>query len=380
MATDFPDAAIGKFLRIFQGGFADPGYYRYERVYKWNAHVLWKKTLNKKLFTQLLTAKQYAEICKRALRVDAQTKFMLASSQKMALSDAVKGAKGAKDFAGGLYELVYGRGDYEGRFNAFAEVLQGLPKRKSPVFAWPIQTIFPFLASPKEHIFLKPEVTQKAGEHWGVELSYSPRPNWSTYSRLLKLADVLWQHLAYLNPTDMIDIQSFIWITEFYGYKGPPLPDIGQELAATAAKADEDGDFSPGDLQDERERRLRTIVQRRGQPEFRRKLIAAYGGRCAITGFDAFDALEAAHISPYSGPASNIVSNGLLLRCDVHTLFDLDLIGIEPDRLEVHIAPSLKKTCYAELSGRRIKTPSNPTTALCEKALRQRWLRFRDAD
>ena len=45
--------------------------------------------------------------------------------------------------------------------------------------------------------------------------------------------------------------------------------------------------------------------------------------------------LEAAHISPYRGEDDNHVENGLLLRSDIHTLFDLDLLGIDPERLRV---------------------------------------------
>ncbi len=48
----------------------------------------------------------------------------------------------------------------------------------------------------------------------------------------------------------------------------------------------------------------------------------AYGGRCAVTNCDIEDVLEAAHISPYNGPSTDQVYNGLLLRTDIHTLFD----------------------------------------------------------
>jgi hypothetical protein len=47
---------------------------------------------------------------------------------------------------------------------------------------------------------------------------------------------------------------------------------------------------------------MRAICVRRGRPAFRAALLAAYGGRCAITDCDVEDVLEAAHISPYSGP------------------------------------------------------------------------------
>jgi putative restriction endonuclease len=51
-----------------------------------------------------------------------------------------------------------------------------------------------------------------------------------------------------------------------------------------------------------------------------------------------------AHIMPYMGPATNDVQNGLLLRADVHTLFDLGLIAVEPDPLEVLVTPSVVGT------------------------------------
>jgi putative restriction endonuclease len=75
--------------------------------------------------------------------------------------------------------------------------------------------------------------------------------------------------------------------------------------------------------EDMRDWALRCIAARRGQAAFRAALIDAYGGRCSITGCDAVEALEAAHISPYKGDHTNDVTNGLLLRADLHTLFDL---------------------------------------------------------
>jgi hypothetical protein len=79
---------------------------------------------------------------------------------------------------------------------------------------------------------------------------------------------------------------------------------------------------------DARKRIDQTIVQRQGQPAFRNALMDAYERRCAITGCDVGDVLEAAHISPYLGEHTNRVTNGLLLRADIHTLFDRGLIKV----------------------------------------------------
>ncbi len=100
-------------------------------------------------------------------------------------------------------------------------------------------------------------------------------------------------------------------------------------------------------LEDTRERASRTIALRRGQQEFRSALLHAYGGRCAVTAYSATEVLEAAHISPHRGEQTNVVTNGLLLRADVHTLFDLHLITITSD-MKVRVAPSLAGTPYMD--------------------------------
>jgi hypothetical protein len=70
-----------------------------------------------------------------------------------------------------------------------------------------------------------------------------------------------------------------------------------------------------------RARVLREVIQRRGQQKFRKALIAAYSGRCAISGCPVAPLLEAAHITSYLGPDTNSITNGLLLRADLHTLW-----------------------------------------------------------
>jgi putative restriction endonuclease len=128
----------------------------------------------------------------------------------------------------------------------------------------------------------------------------------------------------------------------------------GQERTASESHA-----FDAVSVIDARERVLAQIVRRRGQKQFREKLLEAYGGRCAITGCDLVEVLEAAHIVPYMGPATDDVQNGLLLRADIHTLFDLGLITLEPESLKVLLAPSLSVTSYRELAGIRVQMPSD---------------------
>jgi hypothetical protein len=165
------------------------------------------------------------------------------------------------------------------------------------------------------------------------------------------------------------------WLKNLPAPASPDGPSAGEVSTKTTQVASTDY-FSPSSLKDERERKLREIVQRRGQPDFRKRLIAAYGGRCAVTGCDAEAALEAAHIVPYTGPQSNHVTNGVLLRADIHTLFDLDLIGIDPESMEISVAVELQATVYAELHGRKPSLPASTDTPH-QSALVKRWARFR---
>ena len=114
----------------------------------------------------------------------------------------------------------------------------------------------------------------------------------------------------------------------------------------------------PESIIDARERVIAAVVRRRGQPEFRKALIEAYDSACAITGCNAVEALEAAHISPYRGPDTNRPSNGLLLRADLHTLFDLGLIAVDTKTMTVVIAESLIDTTYAEINGQLLRLPA----------------------
>jgi putative restriction endonuclease len=75
---------------------------------------------------------------------------------------------------------------------------------------------------------------------------------------------------------------------------------------------------------------------RLGQGAFRVLVTDAYERRCAVTGEKTLPVLEAAHIKPYALNGPHRVSNGILLRSDLHRLFDLGYITITPDlRLEV---------------------------------------------
>lgn len=122
---------------------------------------------------------------------------------------------------------------------------------------------------------------------------------------------------------------------------------------------------------DMRQRILAEVVRRQGQGKFRQALMQAYEGRCAMSGCDAPEVLEAAHILPYRGPHSNSVQNGLLLRADLHTLFDLGLAHICPETWTVQIAPEVAGA-YRSLQGQPANLPSNQADWPTPDNLKQR--------
>ena len=67
----------------------------------------------------------------------------------------------------------------------------------------------------------------------------------------------------------------------------------------------------------------------------------AYDRRCAVTGEKTLPVLEAAHIKPYASLGPHRVSNGILLRSDLHKLFDLGYLTVTPE-LKLEVSPRLK--------------------------------------
>jgi len=200
-----------KFLRFFPKGFYDPKYIDWERGYKWEAHERWEDLLSRDTHRALIRDGEFAEVARRAVTIESRTNLLF-SFEKMAVRDAVKVEAGARAFAEGLYDFLYGRGSDRIKFERWCEVVGALPRRQTRVLTWPVITIFAFLAQPEVHFFLKPTVTRTAVLLYGFDFLYGSRPNWDSYSNLLDFARLVRADLRDLRPRDMIDIQSFLWI------------------------------------------------------------------------------------------------------------------------------------------------------------------------
>jgi len=117
------------------------------------------------------------------------------------------------------------------------------------------------------------------------------------------------------------------------------------------------------------------IRVRRGESRLRQQLFRNFRGRCAISGECPKDLLEVAHIAPYPAGDVNSPRNAVLLRSDLHTLWDLQLIGVNPETLEVSLSEAIRGTYAEAIAGRSLTEPGG-ANALDRVALKERWVNF----
>jgi putative restriction endonuclease len=129
---------------------------------------------------------------------------------------------------------------------------------------------------------------------------------------------------------------------------------VGERMAATPAPVLTEADrFGKPHL----------VTPRLGQGAFRVMVTDNYSRRCAVTGERTLPALEAAHIRPYSDGGEHVAHNGLLLRRDLHSLFDSGYVTITPD-LKFEVSRKIKEEFnngkhYYALHGEKIVVPAN---------------------
>jgi len=127
-------------------------------------------------------------------------------------------------------------------------------------------------------------------------------------------------------------------------------------------------EFDPKNLKDARKKILAAIATRQGQGKFRKDLLRAYQRKCAVSECKVNQVLEAAHICPYRGPDTNRLQNGILLRADIHTLFDMHLLTVDKN-YRVQVSRSLVKTDYYRFARKRITMPKDSRQWPSQKAL-----------
>lgn len=116
-----------------------------------------------------------------------------------------------------------------------------------------------------------------------------------------------------------------------------------------------DGGIRPGG------HRLVLQGSRIGQTEFRASLIRRFGHVCAITGPQPIEVLDAAHLYRYAETPHHDLHGGLLLRRDLHTLFDRRLLAIDTTNWTVVLAPRIRRihADYSKLHGKSLRVQSD---------------------
>lgn len=116
------------------------------------------------------------------------------------------------------------------------------------------------------------------------------------------------------------------------------------------------------------------IFPRLGQGAFRMIVADKYDRQCAVTSSHILHILEASHIQPYAKGGTHAPQNGILLRSDVHTLFDRGYLTVTPDH-HLEVSSRIKAEFnngveYYALHGKRISLPDQPTFRPAPELLR----------
>ena len=106
-------AAKRRFLEFYPDGFRDADYVELERRPKWDAHRRFTAELGRATYEERLRAGAYEDIARRAVRIEASTNLLF-SFEKIAVRDAIRSDGGAKLFAEGLHDYLWGPGPPEG--------------------------------------------------------------------------------------------------------------------------------------------------------------------------------------------------------------------------------------------------------------------------
>lgn len=123
------------------------------------------------------------------------------------------------------------------------------------------------------------------------------------------------------------------------------------------------------------------VAPRLGQGSFRALVTDAYEYRCAVTRERTLPVLQAAHIRPYANGGQHELSNGLLLRSDLHTLFDQHYLTVDPTKRTLVVSRRIREQFfngrdYYALNDRPLAQPGDVTALPSKENLVYHYERF----
>jgi hypothetical protein len=241
------DQAIADFLAIYPKGFADPAYVgtgtgKHERASRWRAAAVeWTEAFGGGEGERLLESGDVAELVRRALRIERHVVLVPATFEAGSLSEAFQDEDSAAVFFEALLAVLSVPSPARARFDRLFAATAALDLE--PALAWPVATLFPFVAEPGRQVFLWPKTACGAAERLGSDLRFDPAPNWRTYSALRGFAAKLLEELQPSGARDYVDVEAFLYATatsKSHGAEGSrpkaarktPAPKPGRRSAA----------------------------------------------------------------------------------------------------------------------------------------------------
>ncbi len=209
------EQAIAQFLGEYPQGFGDPAYLavqgpaaRRSRAPKWRAAVAeWAEAMGGGQGPRLLAAGDVRELVKRAVRIEKHVALIPGTIEAGTLKQAFEDPEAAGPFFAALVEVLGAtpaRARSEKQFAA-AEALD-----VEPALAWPVATLFPFVAEPARHVFLSPRTACTAAERLGCDLRYDAAPSWAPYAALRAFSAQLLAKLEPSGARDFVDVEAFL--------------------------------------------------------------------------------------------------------------------------------------------------------------------------
>jgi hypothetical protein len=211
-----PAEATARFLEVFPKGFADPSYVgggedKGGRAARWRrAHELYVEALGGAEGERLLAAGDVGGLVERALRVEKSVRPLHKDTEKVSFQDALGDLEAARGYFAALFDLLATKAPERSRFEALAAAVAPMPSGPTPESAWAVVTLLPFVARPDLHMLLRPRFACDVSHRLGLELAYDSKPNWGTYSALLRSAEELLEKLRPLGARDHMDVEAFM--------------------------------------------------------------------------------------------------------------------------------------------------------------------------
>jgi len=205
------ESAQKTFLSHFPEAFADSKYAE-ERKGKDQAHQQFQEQLGIENLRNMLANDDIAGLIKAALAVKTPVFEMLSRFENAALHDALQDIDSSRTYFAALLQLLESPEIDKAVFDPYFDAVDSLPVKKGKVATWPIATLFPHIAQPDRHMFLKPEAAKAAAAALGFDLKYETGLNWKTYAALLQMGETYLELLRKSGAKDFVDVQSFFFV------------------------------------------------------------------------------------------------------------------------------------------------------------------------